>query len=121
MKSELFRLGLLLNNYDENNDYLVYDLEVNECIMKMYYYLLSGEEKHLSLREFRDNEKRTKYEEQHGVCPICKETFEYEDMQGDHIIPWSKGGKTELNNCQMLCEACNLEKKAKYSKPKKGK
>ncbi|MEE3343697.1 MAG: hypothetical protein VZS44_06385 [Bacilli bacterium] len=44
MKSELFRLGLLLNNYDEYNDYLVYDLEVNECIMKMYYYLLSGEE-----------------------------------------------------------------------------
>ena len=44
MKSELFRLGLLLNNYDEYNDYLVYDLEVNVCIMKMYYYLLSGEE-----------------------------------------------------------------------------
>ncbi len=44
MKNELFRLGLLLNNYDEYNDYLVYDLEVNECIMKMYFYLLSGEE-----------------------------------------------------------------------------
>ena len=44
MKNKLFILGLLLNNYDEYNNYLFYDLEVNECIMKMYFYLLSGEE-----------------------------------------------------------------------------
>lgn len=25
-------------------------------------------------------------------------------MQADHIKPWSKGGKTELSNCQMLCK-----------------
>lgn len=121
--------GVLYNKYADKFktsladkvDVLMADSEIGKK-SGIYEYLLSGEEKHLSLREFRDNEKRTKYEEQHGVCPVCKETFDYEDMQGDHIVPWSKGGKTELSNCQMLCEACNLEKKAKYSRPKgKGK
>ena len=44
MDNKLFGLELLLNSYDEYNNYLYYDLEVNECIMKMYFYLLSGEE-----------------------------------------------------------------------------
>jgi 5-methylcytosine-specific restriction endonuclease McrA len=28
-------------------------------------------------------------------------------MDGDHILPWSQGGKTEYDNLQMLCIACN--------------
>ena len=31
-------------------------------------------------------------------------------MQGDHIVPWSRGGRTELSNCQALCGSCNLRK-----------
>lgn len=31
-------------------------------------------------------------------------------MHGDHIYPWSKGGVTELANCQALCGSCNLRK-----------
>jgi len=27
-----------------------------------------------------------------------------------HITPWSKGGKTVVNNCQMLCRECNRTK-----------
>ena len=117
--------GILYNKYGntftsslaDKVDALMADSEVSKKA-GIYEYLLSGDEKYLSLREFRDNEKRTKYEEQHGICPVCKESFDFEDMQGDHIIPWSKGGKTELSNCQMLCHKCNQEKKAKYSKPK---
>ena len=31
----------------------------------------------------------------------------------DHIIPWSLGGKTELDNLQLLCSSCNLKKNNK--------
>ena len=33
-----------------------------------------------------------------------------EDMQADHITPWSKGDKTVAENCQMLCADCNRRK-----------
>jgi 5-methylcytosine-specific restriction endonuclease McrA len=31
-------------------------------------------------------------------------------MEGDHITPWSQGGKTTAENCQMLCKDCNRKK-----------
>jgi len=31
-------------------------------------------------------------------------------MEADHITPWSKGGKTIAENCQMLCVDCNRRK-----------
>ncbi|MDD6356383.1 MAG: HNH endonuclease signature motif containing protein [Oscillospiraceae bacterium] len=31
----------------------------------------------------------------------------YTEMDGDHILPWSNGGKTEYDNLQILCISCN--------------
>ena len=76
----------------------------------IYYYVFDGKENHLSLRSFLDRDKRTVYEKQGGVCPICKKTFEFSEMQGDHIKPWSRGGKTVIENLQMLCVECNSVK-----------
>jgi len=76
----------------------------------IYPYLITGDEKHLSIRAFTENEKRTAYEKQKGKCPICKEHFEIEEMEGDHITPWSEGGKTNIKNLQMLCKNCNRRK-----------
>ena len=77
----------------------------------IYEFLLSGEEKHLSLRAFDDKQKREAFERQKGVCPITEKVFEdYNQMHADHIIPWSKGGKTTSENCQMLDPRANLIK-----------
>ena len=76
----------------------------------IYYYVFDGKEKHLSIRSFLDRDKRTVYEQQGGICPICKNHFEFSEMAGDHIVPWSKGGKSVLENLQMLCTDCNLKK-----------
>ncbi|WP_213274797.1 HNH endonuclease family protein [Campylobacter vulpis] len=91
----------------------------------VYAYVLSGDEKHLSLRAFSDGVKRAVYERQGGVCansdghikgvkcPHENEKLELEQMEADHILAWSKGGKTEKENCQILCKECNRKKSAK--------
>ena len=76
----------------------------------VYEYLLDGNEKHLSIRAFSRQMARAAYERQKGVCPKCKKKFVMEAMQADHITPWSKGGKTTVENCQMLCADCNRKK-----------
>ena len=76
----------------------------------IYSYLLTEKEKYLNLRKFTESQKRAAYERQDGVCPICQKSFSFEKMQGDHIIPWSQGGKTTPENCQMLCAECNNHK-----------
>lgn len=79
----------------------------------IYEYLLSGEEKYLNIRAFTPSMKRETYEKQKGICPICKKNFELEQMEADHITPWSQGGKTNAENCQMLCKECNRRKSDK--------
>lgn len=77
----------------------------------VYEYVLSNctREKVLSVRAFSDKDKRTKYEQQNGICPICNNHFEIEQMQGDHIVEWSNGGRTTLDNLQMVCHNCHKE------------
>jgi len=79
----------------------------------IYHYVLSGQEKHLNIRRFTSTMKRSAYTRQGGVCPLCKGSFELEQMEGDHILPWSQGGHTTPDNLQMLCRQCNREKATK--------
>lgn len=76
----------------------------------IYLYVLSGEEKHLSIRRFNETQRRQTYEKQDGMCVSCGEKFKFEEMHADHIVPWSKGGRTIEDNCQMLCMPCNSSK-----------
>lgn len=91
-------------------------------IKGIYEYLIDGAEKHLNLRAFDDRVKIKIYENQNHKCPYCdkhigghtypegKTEYELNEMEGDHIIPWSQGGKTEESNCQMLCKWHNGHK-----------
>lgn len=79
----------------------------------IYAYVLTGNEKYLNIRQFTATQKRTCYEKQNGICAKCGKHFELFEMDADHITPWSKGGKTELANCQMLCVNCNRVKSNK--------
>ena len=78
----------------------------------VYAYVLTREEKHLSLRAFSPNQKREAYERQNGICATCGKQFELAEMEADHITPWSKGGKTTAENCRMLCKDDNRRKSA---------
>lgn len=82
----------------------------------VYPYVLTRNEKYLNIRAFTENQKRQAYERQRGVCPFCEREhravtqYKIEDMEADHITPWSEGGKTVAENCQMLCKEHNRRK-----------
>lgn len=76
----------------------------------IFEYLLSGNEKTLNIRNFTDNDRRTAYARCNGTCAKCGKRFPIEEMEADHITPWSKGGHTSLDNLQMLCKECNRRK-----------
>ena len=79
----------------------------------IYPYILTRDEKHLSIRTFTDAMKQKVYEKQAGNCVKCKKHFELSEMDADHITPWAKGGKTIEDNCQLLCKKCNRSKSDK--------
>ncbi|HEY4483267.1 MAG TPA: HNH endonuclease, partial [Candidatus Paceibacterota bacterium] len=94
----------------------------------IFEYVLGGEveTKLLEIRVFEDSTKRSVYEAQtayakkKGVsnCSHCAighdankdKIWTLSDMDADHVSAWSKGGKTMLNNCEMLCKTHNRAK-----------
>jgi len=106
-------------NYTLNPDDLekqISDLMANDEVENkkgIYEYVLDGNPKHLNLRQFSPSQRTTLYERQLGICPLCGRYFTIDEMHADHIVPWSKGGRTELDNGQMLCAECNLTKSNK--------
>ena len=104
-------LPLDTKKINEEVDSLMVDDDVTNRV-GIYQYVLDRKESHLQIREFEARDRRAAYEKQKGICPKCGKHFEIEAMQADHITPWSKGGKTIAENCQMLCADCNRRKSA---------
>ncbi len=87
----------------------------------IYPYVLTGDAYHLHFRAFTTDQKSRAYRKQKGICPGWRgnpcptptHKFTAKEMQGDHIEPWSEGGPTNDDNCQMLCKKCNMRKSNK--------
>ncbi len=115
--------GFLYNQYkdgDYNSEVIekqVAELMEDEDVTQksgIYEYILTGNQNVLNLRAFNDKIKREVFTRQNGICVKCQKQFKIEQMQADHITPWSKGGKTNTDNCQLLCSGCNARKSDKY-------
>lgn len=94
----------------------------------IFEYLLGGETdtRLLDIRIFDEATKRVVYarqtEEAKAVgtsnCPYCAighdasahKNWKQSEMDADHVTAWSKGGKTDIQNCQMLCKHHNRAK-----------
>ncbi len=94
----------------------------------VYEYILDGctDTKLLDVRIFDDVTKKTVFNKQtadakdKGVsnCPLCalgtdnnsKRIWKLTEMDADHVTAWSKGGATDISNCQMLCKTHNRAK-----------
>lgn len=91
----------------------------------VYEYVLSGckDASLLNIRVFDERTKSIAYERQtseakmkgESNCPLCElngnhRIYEPKEMDADHVTAWSKGGSTDLSNCQMLCRTHNRAK-----------
>jgi hypothetical protein len=114
--------GTLYNQYKDtqyNTEEIEKEIEqliLDDDVSKksgIYPYILIRDEKYLSIRAFTPAIKQKVYEKQKGICVHCKKYFELEEMEADHIKPWHEGGKTNEENCQLLCKNCNRTKSGK--------
>lgn len=94
----------------------------------VFEYILGGshDTKLLNIRVFDEATKRSCYAKQTkeaekkdiSNCPHCaisddpnkSKIWKFTEMEADHVSAWSKGGATEIKNCQMLCIPHNRAK-----------
>lgn len=117
-----FNGNLITKNASEINDEIIRltsDDEVTASMKGIYQYIIYGDGKFLQIRQFDEKTARSVYEKQKHHCPYCikegnNREYAFREMHADHIKPWSKNGKTEENNCQMLCASHNESKGNKW-------
>lgn len=94
----------------------------------IYEYVLGGgtQPKLLSIRVFDDKTIARRFQQQtdkataEGAsnCPLCAvggnanatRTYQLGEMDADHVAAWSRGGATDISNCEMLCVTHNRAK-----------
>lgn len=94
----------------------------------IFEYVLGGcvDTKLLEIRIFDDPVKNSVYAKQTeeakkkhiSNCPLCAlstgsnhaKIWKLNEMDADHVAAWSKGGATDISNCQVLCKTHNRAK-----------
>jgi 5-methylcytosine-specific restriction endonuclease McrA len=94
----------------------------------IFEYILGGltDTKLLNVRVFDDATKKSVYAKQTqeaekkdiSNCPLCAignnsnktRIYKLKEMDADHVTAWSKGGETDIKNCEMLCKNHNRAK-----------
>jgi len=94
----------------------------------IFEYILGGEndKKLLNVRVFDESTKKSVYTKQTekakkkkiSNCSHCAmgheaakdKIWSLKDMEADHVSAWSKGGATDIKNCEMLCKTHNRAK-----------
>ena len=94
----------------------------------VFEYILGGltDTKLIDVRIFDEATKKATYSKQTqeaekkevSNCPLCaigsnsnkSRIYKLKEMDADHVTAWSKGGKTDIKNCEMLCKTHNRAK-----------
>lgn len=71
-------------------------------------------------REFSESQKLLIWQlDKKKICKMCgRQVSSYADYEPDHVIPWSKGGRTEVSNGQVTHATCNRFKGGRSSPAK---
>jgi hypothetical protein len=103
------------------NDQTGHSTDSEDSLRRRYDYLfrlLLGYIPKLELKDdiriFSHEQRLAIYRKNNGICQVkikCNGIkCDWNNWQADHIIPWSKGGKTTVENGQVACPACNASK-----------
>lgn len=95
----------------------------------VFEYILGSckEPQLLDIRIFEESTKKAKYTQQtddakkkdisncrlcatSGQATLMKRIYKFNEMDADHVTAWSKGGATDISNCEMLCKTHNRSK-----------
>ena len=63
-------------------------------------------------RVFTNHQRTQLFLNAGGKCQLCGDSVTVTNFEADHIIPYSKGGPTTIENGQCLCRSCNRKKGA---------
>lgn len=109
----------------------VRELYADDAVKKrsgVFEYILGGcaDPRLLEIRMFEESVKKAVYARQTEAakaddksnCPLCawgsdnnaRRIWKYGEMDADHVTAWSRGGSTDVQNCQMLCKTHNRAK-----------
>ncbi|MBW8381427.1 MAG: HNH endonuclease [Youngiibacter sp.] len=109
----------------------VHELYADDAVKNrkgVFEYILGGcvDPKFLEIRIFEESTKKAVYSRQtdnakasdKSNCPLCalgaennsKRIWKYSEMDADHVTAWSKGGATDIKNCEILCKTHNRAK-----------
>lgn len=128
------RLYEQYHNNAYNPEELVQEVEnlmADPCVQDkkgIFEYVLGGKNDHklLNVRVFEKSTIRSVYTQQTaharaaGIsnCPYCAQSdnanksriWKESEMDADHVKAWSRGGATDISNCEMLCKTHNRAK-----------
>jgi hypothetical protein len=116
----------LIQSFRSNRQQSKLNLEIRDSVLRQMFFdylLMEGKEiiSKDTKRAFNESERIKIYRKFNGICQECKKEKKSErdclvpwnEYQADHIFPHSKGGKSTIDNAQLLCRVHNQKKGVK--------
>ena len=111
--------------FTNNRQQSTAETETRDRIIRQVFFQFAAEQGHSMLtkderRAFSEAERIAIYRRDNGLCQMClaegkpeKEArVPWSEFDADHVIPHARGGRTDIENAQVLCRYHNQHKGA---------
>lgn len=86
-------------------------IKTRDEVISNYFFMIVNDIEPLDQnREFTEFQRIAIFRRDNEICQECGKKVDWKDFHADHVVPHSKGGKTTVENGQLLCSVCNLKK-----------
>lgn len=81
--------------------------EIEKALKKYRLARKKNEDDRDYRRCFTHTQQVKVWHRQDGICKKCEHPLDLRTVIYHHTVPWSLGGKTEVDNCNALCPNCH--------------